>query len=205
MNTTSSVKPTGFKDRLDYNADFALDWTDRNEASDGYQLKWLGKNYARFQSGTAPVTVIIPDTEHNAKPENAESGNIFLTGDNLEVLKHLQNAYAGSIDMIYIDPPYNTGKKFVYSDSFDFSDDKLRDMLGMTEEEIKRLHTINGRNSHSAWLTFMYPRLKLARKLLKDTGVIFISIDDNEQANLKLLCDEIFGEGNFVCDFIWQT
>jgi DNA modification methylase len=78
-------------------------------------------------------------------------------------------------------------------------------MLGMTEEEIKRLHTINGRSSHSAWLTFMYPRLKVARKLLKDSGIIFISIDDNEQANLKLLCDEIFGEGNFVCDFIWQT
>ena len=107
--------------------------------------------------------------------------------------------------MIYIDPPYNTGKEFIYKDTFDFSDEKLKNMLGLTDAEIKRLHTINGRSSHSAWLTFMYPRLKLARTLLKDSGVIFISIDDNEQANLKLLCDEIFGEGNFICNFIWQT
>ena len=104
--------------------------------------------------------------------------------------------------MIYIDPPYNTGKEFVYNDTFDFSDEKLKNMLGLTDTEIKRLHSINGRSSHSAWLTFMYPRLKLARTLLKDSGVMFISIDDNEQANLKLLCDEIFGEGNFVAEFI---
>jgi len=107
--------------------------------------------------------------------------------------------------MIYIDPPYNTGKEFIYKDTFDFSDEKLKNMLGLTDAEIKRLHTINGRSSHSAWLTFMYPRLKLARTLLKDSGVIFISIDDNEQANLKLLCDEILGEGNFVNNFIWLT
>ena len=107
--------------------------------------------------------------------------------------------------MIYIDPPYNTGKEFVYNDTFDFSDEKLKNMLGLTDTEIKRLHSINGRSSHSAWLTFMYPRLKLARTLLKDSGVMFISIDDNEQSNLKLLCDEIFGEGNFICNFIWQT
>jgi adenine specific DNA methylase Mod len=196
--------PAGFHERLGYNADFRLDWHDPDEATDGYQLKWLGKDYARLQAGTAPATVIVPDAEHNALPENAASGNIFLTGDNLEVLKHLQNAYSGSVDMIYIDPPYNTGKEFVYSDKFDFTDDQLKDMLGMTDNEIKRLHTINGRSSHSAWLTFMYPRLKIAQKLLKDTGVIFISIDDNEQANLKLLCDEVLNEGKFVNTIIWQ-
>ncbi len=201
----SAAQPAGIKERLDFNADFKLDWHDPDEATDGYQLKWIGKDYARLQSGTAPRTVIIPDSEHNAKPENNDSGNIFLTGDNLEALKHLQNAYRNSVDMIYIDPPYNTGKEFTYNDTFDFSDEKLKDMLGLTDIEIKRLHTINGRSSHSAWLTFMYPRLKLARTLLKDSGVIFISIDDNEQANLKLLCDEIFGEGNFVNNFIWLT
>ena len=105
--------------------------------------------------------------------------------------------------MIYIDPPYNTGKEFTYCDKFEFSDEKLKDMLGLTDEEIKRLHSINGKSSHSAWLTFMYPRLRIAQKLLADDGVIFISIDDNEQANLKLLCDEIFSEDN-VETLIWN-
>jgi adenine-specific DNA-methyltransferase len=91
--------------------------------------------------------------------------------------------------MIYIDPPYNTGQEFVYSDSFEWSDDQLRERLGYSDEEIKRLHSISGKASHSAWLTFMYPRLKIARRLLRDDGVIFVSIDDNEQANLRLLMD----------------
>jgi adenine-specific DNA-methyltransferase len=106
--------------------------------------------------------------------------------------------------MIYIDPPYNTGKEFVYSDKFEFGDSELRDALGYTQEEVCRLKSLQGKSSHSAWLAFMYPRLKIAQKLLRDDGVIFISIDDNEQANLKLLCDEIFGEGNFVAQMIWE-
>lgn len=193
----------GVKERHDFNQDFKLDWRDPDEATDGYQLKWIGKDYARLQTGTAPTTVIVPDSKHNVK--NSESENIFLTGDNLEVLKHLQNAYRNAIKMIYIDPPYNTGSdSFVYNDKFAFTDEQLKNMLGMTDKEIDRLKTINGRSSHSAWLTFMYPRLRLARNLLKDDGVIFISIDDNEQANLKLLCDEIFGEGNFVAQLVWE-
>lgn len=186
------------KDAIFHNKDFKLDWHDPEEATDGYQLKFIGKDYARLQTGTKTETVIIPDVEHNEKEENKNSKNLFFTGDNLEVLKHLQNAYKNSIKMIYIDPPYNTGKEFVYSDNFEFSDEQLKAMLGLTDEEISRLHLINGRSSHSAWLTFMYPRLRIAQKLLTDDGVIFISIDDNEQANLKLLCDEIFGEQNFV-------
>ena len=193
----------GLRDRLQFNEDFKLDWHDDKEAHDGYQLKWVGKNYARLQAGTMTETVIIPDVTHNEKEINKNSNNLFFTGDNLEVLKHLQNAYAGKIKMIYIDPPYNTGGEFVYPDKFSFTDEQLKDMLGYSDD-IKRLHSINGRSSHSAWLTFMYPRLKLARKLLTDDGVIFISIDDNEQANLKLLCDEIFGEINFVAQMIWQ-
>lgn len=200
----ADTQPKGIKERIDFNKDFALDWHDADEATDGYQLKWIGKNYARLQAGSAPATLVFPDEEHNKKAENAQSGNLFFTGDNIEVLKHLQAAYNKKVDMIYIDPPYNTGKEFVYSDKFDFSDEQLENMLGMTRDEIKRLHTINGRASHSAWLTFMYPRLRLAKTLLKDTGVIFISIDDNEQANLKLLCDEVFGEGNFVDVLHWK-
>jgi len=192
------------KEAIDFNEDFKLDWHDPDEATDGYQLKWIGKDYARLQAGTATETVIIPDTKHNEKDENKNSQNLFFTGDNLEVLKHLQNSYSHSVKMIYIDPPYNTGKEFIYSDKFEFSDEQLKNMLGLTDDEIQRLHSINGRSSHSAWLTFMYPRLKIARKLLTDDGVIFISIDDNEQANLKLICDEIFGEANFITQITWQ-
>lgn len=191
-------EPIGLRDKWEYNQDFKLDWHDGKEAHDGYQLKWVGKNYARLQTGTKTETVIIPDTKHNEKEINQNSENLFFTGDNLEVLKHLQNAYAGKIKMIYIDPPYNTGSEFVYPDSFSFSDEQLKNMLGYSDEDIKRLHSINGKSSHSAWLTFMYPRLKIAKQLLTEDGVIFISIDDNEQANLKLLCDEIFGEANFI-------
>lgn len=176
-----------------------------NEIHDGYTLNYVGKTYARLQVGQPTPTVIIPDKAHNEEPENANSKNVFLTGDNLDVLKHLRNAYTGAVDFIYIDPPYNTGSDgFVYNDKFDLKDDDLRDTLGFSEDDIQRLHLLNGRSSHSAWLTFMYPRLKIAQQLLKDTGVIFVSIDDNEQANLKLLMDDVFGEGNFVGNFIWH-
>ena len=198
-------EPIGLREKWEYNQDFKLDWHDDKEAHDGYQLKWVGKNYARLQAGTKTETVIIPDTKHNEKEINQNSENLFFTGDNLEVLKHLQNAYAGKIKMIYIDPPYNTGSEFVYPDSFSFSDEQLKNMLGYSEEDIKRLHSINGKSSHSAWLTFMYPRLKIAKQLLTEDGVIFISIDDNEQANLKLLCDEIFGEVNFIGNIAWES
>jgi adenine-specific DNA-methyltransferase len=177
--------------------------SDIAEARDGYKLGFVGKDYARLQSGRVSETVLAPDCAHNALPENASSGNVFITGDNLEALRHLVNAYEGKIKLIYIDPPYNTGKEFVYSDKFEFDDEKLRAALGYTDAEIERLKSIQGKSSHSAWLTFMYPRLKLAQKLLRDDGVIFVSIDDNEQANLKLLMDEVFGEGNFVNTLIW--
>jgi adenine-specific DNA-methyltransferase len=175
------------------------------ESHDGYKLCFGGKDYARLQTGCKPETMIIPDIKHNSQDENKNSKNIFITGENLEVLRHLQNAYAGKIKMIYIDPPYNSGKEFVYNDTFEFDDKKLKSMLKYTDVEIKRLKLIQGKSSHSAWLTFMYPRLKLARKLLTEDGVICVSIDDNEQANLKLLMDEIFGEGNFIIVFNWQT
>ncbi|TWS95310.1 site-specific DNA-methyltransferase [Streptococcus sp. sy018] len=171
----------------------------QTELTSGYQLNFIGKNYAKKQTGEAPTTVVLPDKEHNKQPENKNSQNLFFTGNNLEVLRHLQASYENSIDIIYIDPPYNTGSDgFVYDDKFEYSDDKLQDLFGMNDEELERFKSIYKKATHSAWLAFMYPRLWLAKRLLKETGVIFVSIDDNEQANLKLLMDEIFGEGNFV-------
>lgn len=176
-----------------------------DELSSGYRLDFIGKNYAKKQAGERPTTVIVPDNDHNQKAENKNSKNLFFTGDNLEVLRHLQQNYANSVDFIYIDPPYNTGSDgFVYPDNFEYSDDQLKDMFGLNDDKLKRLKSIQGKATHSAWLTFMYPRLYLAKKVLKETGVIFVSIDDNEQANLKLLMDEVFGEGGFTVQFIWS-
>lgn len=173
-----------------------------NELSEGYQLDFIGKDYARRQAGEMPSTVIVPDEKQN-QGEGKDSKNLFFTGDNLEVLRHLQNNYQNKIDVIYIDPPYNTGSDgFVYPDSFEYSDDKLKDMFGLDDDQVERLKSIQGKSSHSAWLTFMYPRLVLAKHLLKRSGVIFISIDDNENANLSELLESIFGEQNFVAQFI---
>ncbi|HEZ6099206.1 TPA: site-specific DNA-methyltransferase [Neisseria meningitidis] len=172
-----------------------------------YEMNWLGKSYARLLRNLPPETLISEDKTHNAKPENVGSQNLLIRGDNLEVLKHLKNAYTNSVKMIYIDPPYNTGSDgFVYQDDRKFTPAELACLANIDEDEAARIldFTDKGSNSHSAWLTFMYPRLYIARELLKDDGVIFISIDDNEAAQLKLLCDEVFGEGNFVANVIWQ-
>ncbi|HHF5775670.1 TPA: site-specific DNA-methyltransferase [Haemophilus influenzae] len=174
---------------------------------ESYSLNWLGKSYAKILKDRQPETLLAEDIEHNQKPENQNSENILIQGDNLEVLKHLKHAYKNQIKMIYIDPPYNTGSDgFVYQDDRKFTPQQLVD-LGMDLEKAKRVleFTAKKSNSHSAWLTFMYPRLYIARELLRDDGVIFISIDDNEQAQLKLLCDEVFGEENFIKDLIINT
>lgn len=175
-----------------------------SELSEGYQLNFIGKDYARRQAGEMPTTVIVPDEDQN-NGAGKNSQNLFFTGDNLEVLRHLQNNYQNKIDVIYIDPPYNTGSDdFTYPDSFEYPDDKLKEMFGMNDDQVARLKSIQGKASHSAWLTFMYPRLSLAKRLLKRTGVIFISIDDNEDGNLKEICDEIFGESNFLGQVVWE-
>lgn len=177
-----------------------------NEITDGYTLNFVGKKYAELQTGKPTGTVVIPDMNHNREVNNAQSENIFLTGDNLDVLKHLQRAYTNSIDVIYIDPPYNTGDDgFTYHDRFNLSDEVLRDTLSMNEEEIKKLRILDGRSSHSAWLTFMYPRLRIAQQLLKDTGIILVSIDEHEYANLKILLDHVFGENSYLGDLIRKT
>lgn len=171
--------------------------------NEGYELKFLGKNYARLLASVDSTTVIVPDEEHNNKPENKNSENIYISGDNLDGLKHLLKSYAGQVKCIYIDPPYNTGSDgFVYNDNFNFTVDELAEKLSIDDEQAQRILdlTKRGSASHSAWLMFMYPRLLLARDLLTDDGVIFISIDDNEQANCKLICDDVFGEECFVAN-----
>lgn len=175
---------------------------------ESYSLNWLGKAYARLLTNLPPQKLLKPDTTHNESLENSNSGNILIKGDNLEVLKHLVNGYREKIKMIYIDPPYNTGSDgFVYQDNFKFSVNDLSRLAGIDKAEAERILSFNakGSNSHSAWLTFMYPRLYIARELMREDGVIFISIDDNEQAQLKLLCDEVFGEENFIKDLIINT
>lgn len=168
-----------------------------SELSEGYQLNFIGKDYARRQAGEMPTTVIVPDEDQN-NGAGKNSQNLFFTGDNLEVLRHLQNNYQNKIDVIYIDPPYNTGNDgFVYPDSFEYSDDKLKEMFGMNDDQVARLKSIQGKASHSAWLTFMYPRLALAKRLLANDGVIFISIDDNEASNSIEILNELFGEQNY--------
>lgn len=170
-------------------------------------FNWLGKNYARMLTNMDTTTLIRPDEEHNAKPENRDSKNIYISGDNLDALQHLVKSYGGKVKVIYIDPPYNTGSDgFVYNDRFNFTADELAKRLDVSRERAERIlsMTRRGSASHAAWLTFMLPRLSFARNLLTDDGVIFISIDDNEQANLKKLCDEVFGEECFVAQFIWE-
>lgn len=171
-------------------------------------FNWLGKNYARMLTNMDTTTLIRPDEEHNAKPENKDSQNVYISGDNLDALQHLVKSYSGKVKVIYIDPPYNTGSDgFVYNDKFNFAADDLAKRLDVSPERAERIlsMTRRGSASHAAWLTFMLPRLSFARDLLTDDGVIFISIDDNEQANLKRLCDEVFGEENFIGNIVRPT
>lgn len=179
-----------------------------NFSTESYGLDWLGKSYARLLASDPATTLLKADEIHNAKPENANSENLLIKGDNLEVLKHLANAYYEQVKMIYIDPPYNTGNDgFLYQDDRKFTVKELQQLIGIDEEKAKRIldFTKQKSNSHSAWLTFMYPRLYIAKQLLKDDGVIFVSIDDNEVAQLRLLMDEVFGEENFAGLIVWQT
>ena len=171
---------------------------------ESYSMDWLGKSYARLLASDEATTLLKEDEEFNSKEENKNAENLLIKGDNLEVLKHLSNAYYEKIKMIYIDPPYNTGSDgFVYQDDRKFSVSEFRQLAGVDEDKAKRILSFvdSKSNSHSAWLTFMYPRLYIAKQLLKDDGVIFVSIDDNEVAQLKMLMDEVFGEENFVAEF----
>lgn len=163
---------------------------------EGYSLDFLGKSYARYLASLDSETVIVPD-EGN---KDINSENIYIVGDNLDALQHLKYSYCEKIKCIYIDPPYNTGAEddFVYNDKFEFTAEELANKIGIEQEEAERVLNMQGKSTHSAWLTFMYSRLELAKDLLSEDGCIFISIDDNEQTNLRLLCDQVFGESNFI-------
>lgn len=177
---------------------------DADESNERFGLFWPGKRRA-LRAAQRPTTATLkPDVENSKDWDTTK--NIFIEGDNLEVLKVLQKHYHGKIKMIYIDPPYNTGKDFVYPDNFKEGLDTYLEWTKQVNEEGQKLSTnseTEGRY-HSNWLNMMYPRLKLARNLLKDDGVVFISIDDTEVGRLRAVMDEIFGENNFVADIAWQ-
>lgn len=199
--------PEFFTKEGDFKLDSFKDFLKEEEVEltkEAYELNFLGKSYAKYQSSLNTETYISPDLEHNEKHENKDSENVYIVGDNIDALKHLLGSYSGKIKCIYIDPPYNTGSDgFVYPDNFKFTVDELADKIGITEEEADRILNLEGKSSHAAWLTFMYPRLLLARDLLEDDGVAMVSLDENEYAQFKLVADEIFGEGN-VESFIWN-
>ncbi|GHA05331.1 site-specific DNA-methyltransferase [Oceanisphaera arctica] len=177
-------------------------------SNESYSLNWLGKSYARLLTNLPPKTLINEDDNHNQLEENRHSKNLLIKGDNLEVLKHMVNAYSEKVKVIYIDPPYNTGKDgFTYQDDRKFTKEQLSELAGIELDEAKRIleFTDKGSSSHSAWLTFIYPRLYVAREFLQEDGVIFVSIDDNELSQLKVICDEIFGEQNHLGNVIWKN
>ncbi|WP_410677703.1 site-specific DNA-methyltransferase [Avibacterium paragallinarum] len=174
---------------------------------DRYTLNWAGKSEA-YQVLQTPTQQTLTPCEAESV-DFAQSQNVFIEGENLEVLKILQKSYFNSVKMIYIDPPYNTGNDFIYKDNFAESQADYAEKVGDKDEagKLKRAFVKNSKENghyHSNWLNMMLPRLHLARNLLRDDGVIFISIDDNEQAQLKLLCDEVFGEENFVAGLVWS-
>jgi len=173
-----------------------------DEKVNGYGLNFVGRNFARAKYAQKTEKELRLNTTLSKNIDTTQ--NLVLKGDNLDCLKILKNHYSGKIKCIYIDPPYNTDKdEFVYPDKFDKEELEVLGLANLSDEDFARMDfSFKTKKSHNGWLSFMYPRLLLARDLLSKDGVIFISIDDNEQANLKLLCDEIFGEENFVSSFI---
>ncbi len=166
-----------------------------------YQFTWPDKKKSILLANSPISKTLRPCREESVDFDNTE--NLYIEGDNLDVLKLLQETYLGKIKMIYIDPPYNTGSDFIYHDDFSESADEYLANSGQFDEEGYRLvqNTENNGRIHTDWLNMIYPRLKLAKNLLSDDGVIFISIDDNEVVNLRKICDEVFGAANFEVDF----
>ena len=175
-----------------------------DEGQERYAFTWPGKADAIRQSQIPSTATLRPCVEKSRSRDGEDgsfdSDNIYIEGDNLEVLKLLQRGYHGKVKMIYIDPPYNTGHDFVYKDNFGNSIDNYKEQAGLAGQS----NADTSGRYHSDWCSMMYPRLRLARELLTDDGVIFISIDDNEDRNLRILCDEVFGEANFVSQLIWE-
>ena len=196
--------------KIDFEVLKALLGGEIEQRQEYYKFTWNGKEAARAYARTRSMGTLRPcEAESSGKdgtPGKFDSENLYIEGDNLEVLKLLQGSYHKKIKMIYIDPPYNTGKDFVYPDNFRDSIGNYKALTGQVDDEGKstRANPETSGRYHTDWLNMMYPRLILARNLLTDDGVIFISIDDSEQDNLKKLCNEVFGEENFVAQLVWQ-
>jgi len=170
---------------------------------DGFELRWVGKREA-YHSAFVPVQKIVEPRPEQSKHWDT-TGNLLIKGDNIDALRLLRQSYFGKVKLIYIDPPYNTlSDAFIYRDDFSAKQAQVLEQLGYARDNIDYIKNIYGARTHSGWLSFMYPRLLLAKDLLRDDGVIFISIDDNEQAQLKLLCDEVFGQENFISNLTWE-
>lgn len=175
------------------------------EGDEAYEFTWVGKKEAIVEANKPIRKTLRPCKEESLNWDSTE--NLYIEGDNLEVLKLLQESYLGKVKMIYIDPPYNTGNDFIYNDDFKMTGEEYADVAGEIDEDGNRMvknADTNGR-FHSDWCSMIYSRLMLARNLLSDDGVIFISIDDNEVDNLRKICDEIFGSNNYVANLIWQS
>lgn len=172
---------------------------------EAYEFTWVGKREAVREAGKPVRKTLRPCIEESRNWDT--TGNLYIEGDNLDVLKLLQESYLNRVKMIYIDPPYNTGNDFLYRDNFRVDDEEYDEQIGMFDEERNRQFSENNASNprfHSDWCSMMYPRLVLARNLLRDDGVIFISIDDNEVAQLRKMCDEVFGASNFIAQLIWE-
>ncbi len=176
-----------------------------SDKAERYQMTWPDKSKAKVLASSRITATLRPDKEKSVDFDTTE--NLYIEGDNLDVLKLLRETYLGKVKMIYIDPPYNTGNDFVYEDDFAMSADDYAEVSGQYDEQGNRLVRnldSNGR-FHTDWLNMMYARLKASRDLLSNDGVVYISIDDSEVVNLKKICDEIFGEGNFIAQIIWKN
>lgn len=174
------------------------------EGDEAYEFTWVGKKSAIIEANTPTKKTLRPCKEESVNWDSTE--NLYIEGDNLEVLKLLQESYLGAVKVIYIDPPYNTGNDFIYRDNFAMSSSEYEKGIGMYDEEDNTLfkNTDSNGRFHSDWCSMIYSRLLLARNLLASDGVIFISIDDHEQENMKKICNEIFGETNFLAQVIWE-
>src|SRR5664279_2291642 len=175
------------------------------EREEKYGLNWNGKRRARQLALTPSTGTLRPCPAESVDWDSTK--NLMIEGDNLEVLKLLQKSYAGKVKLIYIDPPYNTGKDFVYPDNFQDNIRNYLELTGQTDDGGRKQssNTEASGRLHTDWLNMMYPRLKLARNLLRDDGVLFVSIDEREIANLRIMLDELLFPENSICEFIWQA
>ena len=174
------------------------------EGDEAYEFTWVGKKAAIAEANRPIRKTLRPCVEESVNWDSTE--NLYIEGDNLEVLKLLQESYLGKVKMIYIDPPYNTGNDFIYRDDFAVSADDYAEESGQLDEDGNRLfkNTDSNGRFHSDWCSMIYSRLMLARNLLSDDGVIFISIDEHESHNLRNICDEVFGQSNFISQIVWE-